>query len=267
MKKKKHLIEINFFIVVFMIIYLLLSVFSNVSFEKVAPEIRVEDYIEQLAEANPGIVTQAVGTDGVVFCRDVFPIVFVFTIIAFVLSLTLINVLFFRYGKKTEEYMLTVNQMIAVFGYLIAQLLFSFAVTGILYLSPFMVLIICLVILLLFLAVFLLGGIGRTHVQEMDDKLAKETYNIKRLREQSKDLAEQIENPELRKQVQRLVDEIRFADAVSREDLEDLEADLAQAILRLKEDISKKDESAIEEAARQAMELVQERNKRCKAGK
>ena len=215
----------------------------------------------------PETVTNITGSSVQVLYSPVFMIELIFTIFAFVVALITVNVLLPRYRKNTEEYLLTGNQMVAVILYVVVQTIFGIAATYFLMISAFIALIISLIIIGGFVAILMLGGAGRKHVKKLEAHVAEKTSGIKAIKDSSRNMASEIRNPELRKQVQRLVDEIRFSDAVSRADLNDIESEIEDAIQELKKSISAGDEDAIKNNVECTMQLVKERNIRCKSGK
>lgn len=215
----------------------------------------------------PETVTNITGSSVQVLYSLVFMIELIFTIFAFVVALITVNVLLPRYRKNTEEYLLTGNQMVAVILYVVVQTIFGIAATYFLMISAFIALIISLIIIGGFVAILMLGGAGRKHVKKLEAHVAEKTSGMKAIKDSSRNMASEIRNPELRKQVQRLVDEIRFSDAVSRADLNDIESEIEDAIQELKKSISAGDEDAIKNNVECTMQLVKERNIRCKSGK
>ena len=215
----------------------------------------------------PETVTNITGSSVQVLYSPVFMIELIFTIFAFVVALITVNVLLPRYRKNTEEYLLTGNQIVAVILYVVVQTIFGIAATYFLMISAFIALIICLIIIGGFVAFIMLGGAGRKHVKKLEAHVAEKTSGMKAIKDSSRNMASEVKNPELRKLVQRLVDEIRFSDAVSRADLNDIESEIEDAIQELKKSISAGDEDAIKNNVECTMQLVKERNIRCKSGK
>ena len=215
----------------------------------------------------PETVTNITGSSVQVLYSPVFMIELIFTIFAFVVAIITVNVLLPRYRKNTEEYLLTGNQIVAVILYVVVQTIFGIAATYFLMISAFIALIISLIIIGGFVAILMLGGAGRKHVKKLEAHVAEKTSGMKAIKDSSRNMASEIRNPELRKQVQRLVDEIRFSDAVSRADLNDIESEIEDAIQELKKSISAGDEDAIKNNVECTMQLVKERNIRCKSGK
>ena len=215
----------------------------------------------------PETVTNITGSSVQVLYSPVFMIELIFTIFAFVVAIITVNVLLPRSRKNTEEYLLTGNQMVAVILYVVVQTIFGIAATYFLMISAFIALIISLIIIGGFVAILMLGGAGRKHVKKLEAHVAEKTSGMKAIKDSSRNMASEIRNPELRKQVQRLVDEIRFSDAVSRADLNDIESEIEDAIQELKKSISAGDEDAIKNNVECTMQLVKERNIRCKSGK
>lgn len=215
----------------------------------------------------PETVTDITGISSKALYSPIFMVELIFTILAFVVALITINVLLPRYRKNADEYLLTGNQMIAVILYVVMQTIFGIVATYFLKLSVLFVLIISLIIIAIFVAIIMLGGTGRGHVKEVEARVAEKTSRMKAIKVSAKNMSDGIKNPELRKQVQRLEDEIRFSDPVSRCDLDDIESEIEESIFKLKKSISDGNEEEIKNVTERTMKIVAERNIRCKSGK
>lgn len=215
----------------------------------------------------PETVTDITGISSKALYSPTFMVELIFTILAFVIALITVNVLLPRYRKNADEYLLTGNQMIAVILYVIMQTIFSIVTTYFLKLSVLFVLIISLIIIAVFVAIIMLGEIGRGHVKEVEARVAEKTSRMKAIKVSAKNISGGIKNPELRKQVQRLEDEIRFSDPVSRCDLDDIESEIEESIFKLKKSISDGNEEEIKNVTERTMKIVTERNVRCKSDK
>lgn len=196
-----------------------------------------------------------------------FAIELFFTLLAFVIALLVVDVIMPRYRKDDSEYLLSGSQIIALILYVVAQTVFGIIVIYYRYCPAYTALIISLLVFGAFIAVMLLGGAGRSHAKAVAADIAAKTSRMKSIKEDSKNLAEGIKDNELRKKVQRVVDEIRFSDPVSRDDLDDLESDIERFIFELKKAKSSGDEGEISTIADELLEIVKERNIRCKSGK
>lgn len=215
----------------------------------------------------PETVTDITGTFTQILYSPVFAIELIFTILAFIVALITINVLLPRYNKNTNEYLLTGNQVVAVILYVAVQAIFGIVAPYLLTISALGALIVSLIIIGLFAAILMLGGAGRKHVKEVATNVAEKTSRMKAIKDSAKNMVGEVENPELRKQMQRLMDEIRFSDVVSREDLDDIESRIEESLQGLKQSISDGNEDEIRHNMEYTLKIVNERNIRCKSGK
>ena len=215
----------------------------------------------------PDTVTSITGASTKLLYTATFAIEFVFTVIAVILALIVVNVLLPRYGKSNAEYMLTGSQMMAVALYVIAQVGFGIYAINNPMISAYMALIVSAALMIVFLAVVFLGGVGRDHVVAVSENMTSKTSRMDALKDSTKFMADAIKDPETKKSVQRLVDEIRYSDPVTSSELDDIEADIEMKVNDLKNAISSGDEANIKSIAESLMYVVKERNMRCKSGK
>ena len=215
----------------------------------------------------PETVTDITGISAKALYSPVFMIELIFTILAFVVSLIMVNIYTPRYHKNTNEYLLTGNQVTAVVLYVVVQSLFAVISTYFLKISVLIALVVSIVIIVVFVAMIMLGGIGRQHVKETETRVAEKTSRMKVVKASVRNLSVEIKDPDLRKQVQRLEDEVRFSDPVSRNDLDDIESEIEATIYRLKKSISEGNEEEIKSITEYAMKVVAERNVKCKSAK
>ncbi len=215
----------------------------------------------------PETVTSITGTSSKLLYTPLFAIELLFSLIAIVLSLLTVNVLLPRYRKDNTEYLLTGSQMVSVVLYVLAQI--GFAIAAIYYISitPLLALVISLVILAVFVLFIFSAGIGRQHVKEVARRNIEKTSRMDAIKLAVRGMDESISDPELKKKVIRLVEEIRYSDPVSRQDLDGIESDLEKAIDDVKAAIAKGDSKAIARMIDTTMNMIKERNSMCKEGK
>ncbi|MBR5596303.1 MAG: hypothetical protein IKW30_02725 [Lachnospiraceae bacterium] len=215
----------------------------------------------------PETVNNITGTSSKALYSEVFLVELIFTVMAFLIALITIDVLLPRYAKNLEEHFLTGSQMISVVVYVLAQTGFGIATTYFIILPVFLALIISVVILVVFIASMMLAGTGRKQAIEVEKRVAEKTSKMKAIKDSCKNLAGDVRDAQLRKEVQRLVDEIRFSDAVSRDDLEEMENEIEKAIAELKNSIASENTEEIKKQIELTMKMVKERNLKCKSGK
>lgn len=215
----------------------------------------------------PETISEITGTSAKLLYSPIFAIELFFSIVAIVLSLLSVNILLPRYRKSTSEYLLTGSQMVTNILYVVCQLGFAIAAIYYIEISAFLALVVSLVILGVYVFLMFSSGIGRQHAKEVSGKIAEKTSRMKAIKESVKGLDEGITDPEVKKQVRRLVEEIRYSDPVTNDDLDFAESEIETAVYELKKIIDNGDSDAIIEKTNNAMDLVKKRNKMCKAYK
>ena len=215
----------------------------------------------------PETVIEISGRVSETIYSTVFMIELIFTVLAVVIALIIANVLLPRYQKNNEEYHLTGNQMVAIMLYVVLQTAFGLITTYLVKVSPTVAMVTSLIILAVFIAIVLMAGKGREHVQTVDAKIGERTSRMKAIKNTAKNMASEVKNPELRKMVQRLEDEIRYSDSVTREELDIMESKIEEAVFNIKKAIAENDEEKIRNLTESTMKCVKERNVMCKAGK
>ncbi len=140
-----------------------------------------------------------------------------FTIIAFVLVIIAVNVVLPRYSKSIREYMLSGPQMIVSIAYLIIQIYLSFRYIYLRPISAGMAFIISFILLIAYLTFVFAMNRGREHSIKVTEKVAEETSSIRNLQSISRGLTDGIKDPETKKAVSRVVDEIRYTQAKSKD--------------------------------------------------
>ena len=215
----------------------------------------------------PDTVTSITGASAKLLYSPLFAIELIFSLLAILLSLITVNVLLPRYRKDNAEYMLTGSQIVSVVLYVMAQI--GFAIASIYYLSitSFLALVISLVILAIFVLLVFSAGIGRGQVKEISQKIAEKTSRMDAIKQSAKELDGSKVSPETRKQLNRLVEEIRYSDPVSTPELDDIETALEKAIDDVKGAILAGDDAEIIKIIDLTKKLILKRSSMCKAGK
>ena len=80
-------------------------------------------------------------------------------------------------------------------------------------------------------------------------------------------LSEGITDKEVKKQVERVMEEIRFSDPTTNEGLNEIEQSLEESIKALKESINTGNTESILQKCSETIRIVKERNAMCKAYK
>ena len=123
---------------------------------------------------------------------------------------------------------------------------------------------------LLYAAIMVAGLLGliaaeitTEEIVKQDAKLKKDSTLMRKLQSKVLQLAAQCEEPLLKK----LAEEIRYSDPVSHESIADAEADLSAAVDQLQQAVVDGDPESVAALSRQAMALLDERNRLCKLSK
>ncbi len=215
----------------------------------------------------PATVTSITGKAAQLIYSSVFAVEMIFSVIAFGLALIAVNVLLPRYAKSNKEYMLTGNQMVLVVLYVALQTAFCVYAIYSGKISLLIAIVVSAVLVILFLCLLFLGEIGRQHATEVSQNMAAKTARMDALKASTKHLADDVKNPELKKQVQRLVDEIRYSDPVSTKETELIEKSLASETENLQAIIREENNTLISETVEVIFDLLNKRNDICKSMK
>lgn len=214
----------------------------------------------------PETVESITGNNGVLLYRPIFVIETLFSILAFVVTLLSVNLVLPRY-KGLDDYMLRGNQVVIIILYVILQVGFSIYAIYCASISAYLGLIVSSVILLGYLLAIFLPGRGRVQVLDVEEKLISKTERMKSIKIAAKGLADGIENKDLRKEVQRLEDEIRFSDPVSDSTLDVVEMKIERSLYVLKETIAEGDVERIKAETETLLYMVKKRNIQTKSRK
>ena len=205
----------------------------------------------------PDTVTAINGKVSTWIYSSVFAVEIIFSVLALVIVFIAVNVILPRYRKDNNEYMLSGTQIIFSLMYLIAQLCvcvkfvyFSLAPTIIAFIVSFVMMIIYLVLMSLV-------GAGRKHVNNVNEKIAVQTAPIRNLQSLVRGLGDEIKDPEVKKYVNRVVDEIRYSPARSTNAT--VEKDLEYLINELKDVIESDNKEDIIDKCEEILKLCKKR--------
>ena len=159
----------------------------------------------------PETVTSITGTAVKAVFGIQFAIQLVFTVLAFALALLTVNIILPRFKKSNDEYLLSSPQIVVTALYVLLQAAFCIVTVYFLNVPLIVSIAVSCILLVVFLGVSFLGGAGREHSKEISENIEEKTSFMRELKESTKNLADGIEDPEAKKAVQGLVDEIRFS--------------------------------------------------------
>ena len=181
----------------------------------------------------PSTVTNISGTVGVIFSTKTFVIEIIFTLIAFVLSMLVLNL---KMPKLSEanEYHLTGPQVVLSFVYLIAQSVFAILAIYKLNLSPYASLAISAAMMVAYLLGVAMGGTGRKLAIKVVEKEEASVVWMDKMRADTAHLADGITDRETKKAVERVTEEIRYSNPRSYASLKNEEKNIEDEINHLK---------------------------------
>lgn len=152
--------------------------------------------------------------------------------------------------------------------YLIAQVIFTIilCLINIVYLVPAWI---SVVISVIFLAMALIGVIVTDNARDTVEKIDKETEaEIKQITYFKLDIASVVDmcnDSELKKKLNILSDKFRYSDPVSCDELTGIENQIYDEIEKLKEIVKENNREAVEEKITYVTNLLEDRNRKCKA--
>lgn len=128
---------------------------------------------------------------------------------------------------------------------------------------PFMLMLVLeCVVLGLYAIVFIMSLSHRDAVVEIDKNIKKNVFAIRSLVTDVETLADAAEDAQLKANLNRLAEDIRYSDPMTNEVVAELDLQMKDAVAELEVFVSEHDYTAAEAKVRQAQLLVSKRNKR-----
>ena len=202
----------------------------------------------------PETVTAITGKVSTVLFTPVFAVEIVLSVLAILIVLVAVNIILPRYKKNNAEYLLSAPQMIMSIAYLGVQLALCVWAIYFAHISAGVALVISLAILFVYLVFVLAANRGREHAATVTAKVKEETANIRNLQTMVKGLGASITDPEVKKQVDRVDDAVRFTSARSKND--EIEKQVAEEITALKGLIKDGEKEEILKKCQEIVELM-----------
>lgn len=106
--------------------------------------------------------------------------------------------------------------------------------------------------------------VSKTEITQVHEKVEKKTQHIGLLRADAELLCQKCDDPELKKQMQKLADDIRFSDPMSNERLAALEQELCATVTECSRALDEKNYVLASSLCKKAMLQLSERNMKCK---
>ena len=167
-----------------------------------------------------------------------FWITYAFSVVAFGLQIGIWNFAF--KGAETLKSKYLCIPLISVGArYLVVQVIAFAVFMAFPFLPSWIPIVVCSVILGIF-AICLIGTeTGREEINRVEEKVEKKVFYIKSLQVDVELLAESENNPEIKAELLKLADKIRFSDPMSSDALTEVEETIANKIVELKTDENK----------------------------
>lgn len=182
-------------------------------------------------------------------------------IIAFVIIIIYTNVVLPKF-RSAESYARALPGVAVAYIYLIIQLVLGICTTYIGIPSP-VVFFFASVILIAGVIIFLsIAAGGSKHSKHIQEKTEVKTSWMKTFRVSCANLADDVKDPEAKKTVERLIEEIKYSSTASTPELLADEANLEDAVNVLRSAISKGDKDEIIEKTNLAMRVLEVRNRK-----
>ncbi|MBR2571524.1 MAG: hypothetical protein IKE30_05285 [Clostridia bacterium] len=144
--------------------------------------------------------------------------------------------------------------------YLTVQLIISLIMMAVSGIPIWVAIIVDVVILAITCTLVLSGDVAKTAIEKTEEKVQTKTSFIKGLKADVDILLSKEEDPEVKKELESLADDIRYSDPMSSDTLEDIEKKIVEIVTA----ISIAGQNKMDLIA-EAKELIQQRNIKCKA--
>ena len=155
----------------------------------------------------PSTVTEITGETTITTVTWVFACAVVFVILALLATLITMNVVLPKF-RKLEEISITTPIVVVTFLYLIAQIVFSLLSIYKGIASPALILVVGLAMFIAFVIYVSMACKGRSTAVEVKQHIAEQTADMREIKNVVRGLSDNITNPELKKQVKRLEEDI-----------------------------------------------------------
>ena len=199
--------------------------------------------------------------------NGVFWLAYLFGVIAIIAQAFILKTAFGKEeGAKSKFYGFPIARVGVI--YLVVQLILSFIFMRISLIAPVWLAIVLFLVLLALAAVgFIATDAVRDEVERQEIKITTNTNLMKSLRTITAGLPAQCSDPEVKKALEKLAEDFRFSDPVSKESLAAIESQLELSVSQLQAEIRGGNLVAIQAACELTKVMLAERNRICKADK
>ena len=150
---------------------------------------------------------------------------------------------------------------------LILTLVFGGAAMAIPDLPNWVGMVICLLILVFTAISVIKANVAADLVERVDGKVERKTSSIKTLTVEAENLMSMAKSEAARKECKKVYEAVRCSDPMSSEELSVLEAKITVKMDELSETVKMDDEENVKEKVKEVMEILYERNSKCRVEK
>lgn len=209
----------------------------------------------------PATVTNITGRVATSHMGIGFVLTLLAAIIAFVIIIIYTNVVLPKF-RTAESYARALPGVAVAYTYLIVQLGLGIGTTYAWVISPIVFFFTSIILIVLVVIVLSIAGGGSKHSKYIQERTEVKTSWMKNFRISCSDLADNVKEPEVKKAVERLIEEIKYSSTASVPELVKDEAKLEEAVNALRGAISGGNKDEIIEKTNLAMRALKVRNRK-----
>lgn len=209
----------------------------------------------------PATVTSITGRVATSHMGIGFVLTLLAAIIAFAIIIIYTNVVLPKF-RTAESYARALPGVAVAYIYLLVQLGLGIGATYAGVPSPIVFFFASVILVVLVLVVLSIAAGGSKHSKHIQEKTEVKTSWMKNFRVVCADLADNVKDPEAKKTVERLIEEIRYSSTASAPELVEDEAKLEEAVSALRSAIGSGEKDEIIENANLAMKALEVRNRK-----
>lgn len=191
---------------------------------------------------------------------------YIFIMVAFVGQI-LCAYLAFKKSETSRKIFYHLPLITVSYTGLILTLVFGGASMAIPDLPNWVGMVICLLILVFTAISIIKANVAADLVERVDDKVERKTSFMKNLTVEAENLMSMAKSEAARKECKKVYEAVRYSDPMSSEELSVLEAKITVKMDELSETVKMDDEENVKEKAEEVMEVLYERNSKCRVEK
>lgn len=209
----------------------------------------------------PATVTNITGRVATSHMGIGFVLTLLAAIIAFVIIIIYTNIVLPKF-RTAESYARALPGVAAAYIYLLVQLGLGIGATYAGVPSPIAFFFASVILIVAVIVILSIAAGGSKHSKHIQEKTEVKTSWMKNFRVDCDDLTDNVKDPEAKKVVERLIEEIRYSSTASAPELVEDEAKLEEAVSTLRSAISSGEKDEIIEKANLAMRALEVRNRK-----